>query len=304
MSAYFVCVGNVTFDKLYWVDRLPVLDDVATVRGEADCIGGRGAIVAALCARLGIPVSLITTLPDAVSTQAERFLNEYGASGRLIGYRAGAAPSRVTAIIGREEQNCISLFHPGLTNPDPAPDQVSAVRAASLAYFTTHDIQANIKLLAAVADSTRVIINMTAYMMRNQAYLAHCTKRAHVLIGNEAELSAFLTATGCRQASGLFDRLPRLERAFVTLGARGVEVFSSGRDRFRLPALAAEVKTPLGVGDAFAAGVCYGEYLNLPPDRSADIGLRLAALSIASSATCPPAQDIDHLAIQPLKGTP
>jgi sugar/nucleoside kinase (ribokinase family) len=295
MTDRFVCVGNLTLDTLYWVDRLPLLDDVATVRATTDCIGGRGAIVAALCAGLGLPVQFITTLPRAVKDHAKDFLQSYGALIDLIDFRDDGTPSRVTVIIGRAEQNCISLFHPGTVKIESVLTQRQAVRASSIAYFTTHDIAANIELLSAADSSTRIIVNMTAYMMRDRTYLMKCIERVHVLIGNESELSAFLEAAACRHVPELFQQMPQLETVFATRGAQGVEVFERAHDSFRLAAIPASVITPVGVGDAFAAGVCYGEYGNLPPAQAAEIGLRLAAISIASEATCPPARAIGEL---------
>lgn len=296
MTARFACVGNLTLDTLYWVDSLPLLDDVATVRATADCIGGRGAIVAALCATLGVPVQLITTLPRAVKDHAEEFLQSYGVPTDLIDFHDYDTPSRVTVIIGLEEQNCISLFHPGTIKTEPTPAQRQAVHASSIAYFTTHDIAANIELLSAADSSTRIIVNMTAYMIRDRVYLTKCVERAHVLIGNESELSAFLKAAACRHVPELFQQMPQLETVFSTCGAQGVEVFERAHNSFRLPAIPANVITPVGVGDAFAAGVCCGEYGNLSPARAAEIGLRLAAISIESEATCPSAQAIVNLA--------
>jgi sugar/nucleoside kinase (ribokinase family) len=95
----------------------------------------------------------------------------------------------------------------------------------------------------------------------------------------------------------LADPRPFMERlvaagrrlAVCTRGARGaVALTAAGRWIEVPPEPVTTVVDTNGAGDAFAAGVMYGELRGLPIERSLRIGARVAALSVASSELAAP----------------
>lgn len=288
MTGSIGCVGNLTHDTIFWVDRFPEIDEVATVRHTQDCVGGRGAITAAIASALGEPVSLLTTVPNSTNFGYVSALQAFGANLAEVEIDSQARQHmRVFVTVGKAESNCTSLFLPSDVRYVPTQRQIDFVGQARLVYFTTHDIEMSTRLLRATKESSRVIVNVSGYMMEAPSYRLECLRRACVLLGNESDIRMLVTAAGIEGPHELFSEMPRLETIFVTKGSDGAEVFGPEGIRHRVPAKPAAVRTPVGIGDAFAAGVLLGECRGWPSDRSAALGSTLASASLASDMSIP-----------------
>lgn len=170
----------------------------------------------------------------------------------------------------------------------PQDAHISHLRQAAVAYFTTHDIDANLCLFASLGPDTRVIVNVTSYMMRQKAYREEVLRSAHVLVGNSGEFGDLCRAIGVEAPDEIFEHYHKISRLFITRGAEGVDVLERDSRAMQLPAVAASVNTPLGIGDAFAAGVVLGELRGWSALKSAQLGLWLAKASLEAETTCAP----------------
>lgn len=280
-------VGNLTKDQLYFVDRFPAIDDVSTVRRSVRCFGGRGAAVSVILAK-ALGARLITTLPTACRPGALEFLNASGDDASGIQWcDSDAALSEVLVTIGREEQNCTSLFVPGFVTDVVTREQRSQIESADLMYVTTHSIPFNQEAVKFARDRCVLIANITSYMFAECAYRSDMLHRAQVLIGNRDEWKLLLRQTGCSSPAGLFDRFPQLRHVYRTLGAEGAEAFVPDGSRIhRKSEAGAAMLTPVGVGDAFAAGVVAAEFLDRGPAEALSWGTALARLSLEAPETC------------------
>lgn len=295
MEKTIACIGNLTRDYLFWVDKLPELDDVSTVRNYRECFGGRGAIVTCILSALGCSTNLINTIPNSELESLKDFFNSRKGSISSIEIDEKANNyNKVFVTIGKHEENCTSLYFSGDCNKIvPTQRQYSIIDKAEFVYFTSHEIVTSIEILKSININKHcVIVNISSYMLKSYEYLKLLLEKAEIIIGNQLEFKTLLSELGISLYVDIFKHFERLRYFIVTLGADGVYFHSRENVEIRLPALKALVKTPVGIGDAFVSGIIYGEFHGLSPDMSLKIGLKLAAVSIESEESCPTYDEI------------
>ena len=281
-----VVIGNITRDTLFEVDHLPVLDDVSTVRRKTVCFGGRGAASSTILSGT-FPTELVTSVPSHARSEVESFL--VAASDSCAGIEwidTGEQLSEVLVTIGREEQDCTSLFDPGYEGQSVSKSQTEIIGRATHVYLTTHGSRFNIESLGSVRDNATVVCNITSYLFKRDDYRMAMLPRANVLIGNELEWSDLLSLLGTDHPREVFALAPRLSSAFRTLGARGAEAFTSSDSHFAAAEPGAVVRSPVGVGDAFASGALSALVRGLGVADGLAHGMSLARMSLASDGTC------------------
>jgi sugar/nucleoside kinase (ribokinase family) len=290
-----LCVGNITHDELLWVDSLPKLDDVGFVTQRRESVGGRGGIVAVTAAAAGVATALCTVISPAGADLFLPMLRRAGVDVAPVTLDpSGQGVFRVIVALGAVEQNCVSFFIPCDVKFQVDEAQRSAVERADVVYVTTHKASFNEKLLQHVRPTKqRVIHNASSYLTRRPTYANVMLRTATTLIANTDEYEFLLRRLAVADAADLFERAPHLDAVFVTRGRDGVTVYPRTGEPLSLPAEQTPVKTPVGAGDAFAAGVvaaiCFGHEV----ETAARVGLRFAAISIASQTSYP---DLDQIA--------
>ncbi|ETR67812.1 MAG: putative ribokinase [Candidatus Magnetoglobus multicellularis str. Araruama] len=252
MNEGIACVGNITKDTLFYVDTLPAVDDVSTVREKRICFGGRGLIVAAILSTLCSPTSLFTSIPGGENNDLKSFLKNYNLNDLsiFIDERSNNY-NEVLVTIGKTEENCTSLFIPGDSSSDPSSEQLSQLSNYRLLYFTSHDLKSSIRYLeTSLKMSCKKIVNISSYMIKSKSYLELIKKQADVLIGNEIEFDNLQRVLGCESISSIYKYFNRLKKLFMTRGKKGVHCRLKNCHRIEFPALRVDIQTPVGVGDS------------------------------------------------------
>lgn len=289
MTKRVACIGNLTRDTLFWVDALPAVDDVSTVRNSKECFGGRGAIVALVLSALGCEVDLLMTVPSTGFRELKSFFASYNCSTDALEVDETATlHNRVLVTIGKKDQNCTSLYVKGDCNAVLTKKQLGILKNASIAYFSSHDIDISIHALKQIESSVAtIIVNVSSYMVDSPEYLSLIQTHSGIVIGNRLEIEHLMEKMSCAKPSELFTCFPKAKFIIMTMGEKGVACYSQNGTFETLPATKVEaVKTPLGVGDAFIAGIVYGEYMNWHINKRLRAGLDLAARSIESDESC------------------
>jgi len=279
-------IGNLTLDHLLFVESLPALDEVALINREQECLGGRGAIVALILASLGVPVFLCTAVGGLMDSDAIGFLKKSGVNTDCINVESTpVTTSEVFIAIGHEQKNCVSFFLPKQLSFTPSPNQKSVISSADILYFTTHDLSFNLHLLEGVQDKF-VVHNFSRHMLAHPGYLAAIIQSASIIVANADDFEALLKQLTIKTPTELIRLAPRLGCIVLTKGEFGAHIWTGSEDHI-IPAMSTEVVAPVGLGDAFAAGILYGTAYHLPITTSARIGNALAAESAASQLTYP-----------------
>ena len=292
------CIGNVTQDKLLHIDSRPELDDVAYVNGSIECMGGRGAIVALALGRLGVSTSLITSMSnDSVARDYLELLQENNVDISSVAIDSNAESLfKVIVAISKEQENCISFFEPSNINFLATPSQLDTVNDSDIVYFSTHKRSFNETILSSIKnDSAKVIHNISSYFLQSKEYASLMLDRSNILIGNELEMRALLESTNCSSLQDLFNYSPNLETIYTTQGDAGSCIYSKDSTPCFVEAQDSESVSPVGAGDAYAAGVIYGIANGWSNIRCAEFASKVASISVGSVTSYPNLDVLDRL---------
>ena len=292
------CIGNVTQDKLLHIDSIPELDDVAYVNGSIECMGGRGAIVALALGRLGVSTSLITSMSnDSVARDYLELLQENNVDISSVAIDSNAESLfKVIVAISKEQENCISFFEPSNINFSATPSQLDTVNDSDIVYFSTHKRSFNETILSSIKnDSAKVIHNISSYFLQSKEYVSLMLDRSNILIGNELEMRALLESTNCSSPQDLFNYSPNLETIYATQGDAGSCIYSKDSTPHFVEAQGSESVSPVGAGDAYAAGVIYGIANRWSNIRCAEFASKVASISVESVTSYPDLDVLDRL---------
>ena len=292
------CIGNVTQDKLLHIDSRPELDDVAYVNGSIECMGGRGAIVALALGRLGVSTSLITSMSnDSVARDYLELLQENNVDISSVAIDSNAESLfKVIVAISKEQENCISFFEPSNINFSATPSQLDTVNDSDIVYFSTHKRSFNETILSSIKnDSAKVIHNISSYFLQSKEYVSLMLDRSNILIGNELEMRALLESTNYSSLQDLFNYSPNLETIYATQGDAGSCIYSKDSTPCFVEAQDSESVSPVGAGDAYAAGVIYGIANRWSNIRCAEFASKVASISVGSVTSYPDLDVLDRL---------
>ena len=292
------CIGNVTQDKLLHIDSRPELDDGAYVNGSIECMGGRGAIVALALGRLGVSTSLITSMSnDSVARDYLELLQENNVDISSVAIDSNAESLfKVIVAISKEQENCISFFEPSNINFSATPSQLDTVNDSDIVYFSTHKRSFNETILSSIKnDSAKVIHNISSYFLQSKEYVSLMLDRSNILIGNELEMRALLESTNCSSLQDLFNYSPNLETIYTTQGDAGSCIYSKDSTPCFVEAQDSESVSPVGAGDAYAAGVIYGIANGWSNIRCAEFASKVASISVGSVTSYPDLDVLDRL---------
>jgi sugar/nucleoside kinase (ribokinase family) len=247
--------------------------------GWHETIGSSGAGKAMNLARLGVEVTLHCLIGrDEAGARIRRGLEVAGVQVDALADPTGSA--RHVNLMDARGDRLSFLLHTG----DPASrydaDRVEdLVRAADL-------------VLVAIVDPARRVIPIARRLGKPVWTDLHATdgEREYERDFHEADV-VFFSGERMADPRPFMERLVREGRRFVvcTRGVRGAIALTADGAWLDVPAESvAEVADTNGAGDAFLAGVAYGELRGLPLERSLRIGASVAALSVTSTELASP----------------
>lgn len=294
-----VCIGNITYDKLLRVDDIPLLDDVAYVNQSVECMGGRGAIVALILGRLMLSPSLITVMPKSKKTsEFIDMLSKNGVDTKYISVdNTTNTLFKVTIVISKKQQNCISFFEPSPVSFDATPLQIDAVKNADVVYFSTHKKSFNKMLLNEIdLQKTYVVHNVSSYFLQDKEYIALILQKSNAFIFNELEEQNFLNELGANNIEEIFDAAPHLDTIYATKGIEGSTIYRRNNRSVDIESeKSSSTISPVGAGDAYSAGILYGIAQKKDVIYSARFASKLASMSVESNTSYPDLNRIDTL---------
>ncbi len=297
-----LCIGAANLDRKMRTLAALQMSTSNPVR-STEVFGGVGRNIAENLARLGLPVALLSALGDdaaghALQTHAENAGIDLRGSLHLSNTGSGT----YTALLDEHGEMLLAMADMQLYEQLTPAFLHSRQPQRAQAALTVCDLNLGIESVAFLLDEARKAeansapLVIVAVSQPKMAHLPHDLTGLRLLILNRGELEtrvarALPTDDALHEACREVLR-QGVRQLLVTLGADGV-LFTEGAGpdatMVHLPALAVETVDVTGAGDAFSAAVCWSLYhdndnLALACRR----GLKLAALTLASSATVSP----------------
>lgn len=297
-----LCLGAANLDRKMRTLATLQMGTSNPVR-STEVFGGVGRNIAENLARLGLPVALLTALGDdaaghALQTHAE----DAGIDLRGSLHLANTGSGTYTAVLDEHGEMLLAMANMQLYEELTPAFLRSRQPQRTQAALTVCDLNLGLESVAFLLDEARAAehnaapLVIVAVSQPKMAHLPQDLTGLQLLILNRGELEtrvarALPTDAALHEACREVLR-QGVRQLIVTLGGDGV-VFTDGAGPdaalAHLNALAVAAVDVTGAGDAFSAAVCWSLYhdsnnLALACQR----GLKLAALTLASSATVSP----------------
>lgn len=285
-----ICVvGSSNIDLIARVPRLPRLGETLIGRSFSMGYGGKGANQAAMAAKLGARVRMVTKVGrDVFGQDTVRNYQSLGIDTTHVLFDderfSGVAP----IFVDDDAQNCIVVV-PG-ANDGLSPDDVRAARdAIASAHSLVCQLEVPVSTVLAAfriakGSGVRTILNPAPAAALPDELLA----LTDILSPNETE-TELLTgmpvhdlAQAQAAARHLLERGPKV--AVLTLGARGALVVD-GSGATHIPPVKVDAVDPTGAGDAFIGSLATflgeGDALSIAASKANAV----AALSVMRAGT-------------------
>jgi sugar/nucleoside kinase (ribokinase family) len=169
---------------------------------------------------------------------------------------------------------------------EPNETHYRLIDQAEILYFAINDLKFNLKCLNYASNKRKTIIhNLSSEIIFDTDYLPYAMENSDIQILNEAEYKNL-----CNLQRGdindILERYSRLQHLIVTKGKLGSSLFSKeGKDIKKTDVDSVFVErggVPVGLGDAYSAGVVYGISIGWDLQRAIKFGSYLGAVSFQS----------------------
>jgi adenosine kinase len=292
-------VGNATQDSVYFVAHLPKNDEVCAVHRHLACLGGRGVVPALVAGALGVDVDLCTVIGADLRREFEGFLNSRDVGTSAVKWDpSGRSTTRYVAFIGEVSGDSLAVAHAPQLDWTPTQTQRKFAAEATAVYFSTNDPGFNLSLLSCVHPREQVVVHNLGVRFENRRdYVEVMLAKATILIGNRVE-TAKLSETTSMGPQEVLSSSESLEAIIVTQGRDGVLLFERGQREpktLKTPSVAA-VLSPVGAGDALAAGVVARLASGGDLGDALALGVELGALAVQSELSYPDLARVSSLA--------
>lgn len=296
-------IANATVDETYAVAALPRPGESIIGELVTRDVGGKGANVATVLARAGVPTTLVAALGD----------DERGAFVRA---RLAAEPLATSLAMTREHPTDVSLVHSTPDGDNAIVTTVAATRALeparaiavmdAMAAGGVVVLQGNLRRevsLALIDAARRRALVVALNPSPLSPWLGEAIERVPIVFANEAEAESLGGGSGETAIRSLLARGP--ERVVVTRGAAGSVLGESirsadGAGAFRVvdvPAASATVLDTTGAGDTFMATAlasCLRRDVGLD-ERALHDAARAAAVTVSRRGTSSAFPSTDEL---------
>ncbi len=308
------CAGNWILDTVHEIPAWPDKSDLVSISAQTSGLGGGGANVSANLVAMGVeypvrPVGLIGTgwigdevlalceaagldtawisRTDVAATSQSHVMNVPGDS-RTFFYHAGAndllGPEHID--VARVAKAGMKILYLGYLNLLARLDQSGQggrpVSADVLAEARAEGLMTCVDLVsskrAAFQQTVFGVLPEVDILLLNEVEAARATGQE---IASETDDVGMVRAARALSLGGV-------RRAVIMHSAARVVWFEAGEALVHIPQKlpAAEVLSPVGAGDAFAAGVIHGLHEGWPRDAAIDLGCRAARACLgAQTAT-------------------
>ncbi len=308
MKRGIACAGNWIVDIVHTIEAWPQKSDLVRIRDEVEGTGGGAAnVLLALSAfRTGLPLYALGLI--GTDRHAETVLAAVrGAGADTAGLKqTPRAPTAHTHVMNLPGDSRTFFYHPGtndlLSDEDVAVESAAA-RGARIFYLGYLNLLGGLdRLDRGTTGAARVLSRARAAGMTTAVDLVS-TDRPEFRAAVEAALPhtdyLFLNEVEAARATGLTIDGAGDEAAIAAAAAqllaggvaRAVILHTPalglwfGADGTRLtrrpdPVMPEDIISPVGAGDAFAAGCLYGIHESWEPDACLRLGHRAAAAAL------------------------
>jgi len=248
-----LAIGGITFDNLFWVNRLPEKHFEAVVRRYGRYFGGRAANVAVAAAKLGIKTGVVSPVgADFTSSGYKDYLVRLGIDLRGV----VEVPKRKTKqifIFTDLAGNQVTFFYYGAESHfKKIKVPVDLIKESKIVHITSSgDYKFNVRCAKTAYENNMLVSFDPANdpFTEIPEYLSEVIRCTTFLFMNDVESSGILTRLGLNRLDQLLDVGPRIVVVIAKNDKSGV-IYT--KEAFiQLPSAINAIKDPTGASDGY-----------------------------------------------------
>lgn len=288
-AEHVVVIGGSNMD-LSGVPHAPIRMKDSNIGSVHLSVGGVGRNIADNLARLGVPVKLITALStDLYGKKIHDECQEVGIDMSYASFSKEASSAIYLSILDHEGDMMVALvdskIHDEIT-PMEIQKKKHVIACASaividtnLSDATLHYICENFKNQKIFADAVSCSKAVKLKPLLNAIYAIKPNRF-------EAEILSDVEIVDEKSLNQAVDVLLEkgVKNVYISMGEEGV-YFANAKERDWVKPKACEVVNATGAGDAFMAGVVYGDLQEMSARESVAYGQAMAMLALTSEET-------------------
>lgn len=255
--------GALNVDKLFKVDKIAVAEKESFIEETSESCGGSAANTAVGLARLGCKVGFIGKVaPDREGKlQVDCFKAEGVNTDGIIQAQSGSSGS-VVGFVDRKGQRALYIDSGVNDTIDPKEIKLDYAAQTRFLHFTSFvgdkSLQAQIALLGTLPATVKVSFDPgSVYAEKGYKAVEPIIKRAFLFMPNSLELEA-LTGEKDYRKGAQFMLKQGVGIVAVKLGGKGCYITDS-KEEYTIEPPQVKVVDTTGAGDAFCAGLLYGQ---------------------------------------------
>jgi ribokinase len=258
-----LAIGGITFDYLFWVDRLPEKHFEGVIKRHGRFFGGRAPNVAVAAAKLGIRTGLVSSVgEDFASEGYEDYLRTIGVDLRGV-VKVPKKKTKQIFIFTDPHGNQITFFDYGAERHFRKMNiPCDLIKESKIVHISSSgDYRFNLKC-ARFAHDNSISVSFDVGndpFTEIREYLEGMISHATFLFMNDIEVSKVLDRL---ELSGIDEMLDFGPTAIIVINKRDKSSLIYRRKTTKqIPSPLKAIKDPTGASDGYAAGFLWG-YLN------------------------------------------
>lgn len=254
-------IGNLTFDTIHEVDRVPEVDETGLVLRRSIFYGGRAGNISIIGTKLGLDVAIASIVGgDFIESGYRNYLLERKVNIDKVKILKAQECAK-TQVFRQQNGKHVYFFQPNVQKYVHSLDfKEEELKEFKVIYLTSFNSENSIQELMRNLrhfDSTFFGLGEEVYR-KSRGFLRSAIEISSYLHLNEKESVTLLEKMGLSAISEIFDIGSKLKFVCVSLGEKGSMVYTRDEKHFIPPVPPTEVISTLGAGDAYVAGLAYG----------------------------------------------
>jgi len=269
-----LAIGGITFDYLFWVDRLPEKHFEGIIKRQGKFYGGRAPNVAVAASKLGIKTGLVSSVGEDFSSEGyEDYLRAIGVDLRGV-VKVPKKKTKQIFIFTDSQGNQITFFDYGaeqhFRKMSLPSDLIKESRIVHIS--SSGDYRFNLRC-ARFAHENDILVSFDPGndpFAEIPEYVQTMIENSEFLFMNDAEACNILKRLNLGLASELLDLGPNV---VVIINKRDKSSLVHTKDYTeRIPSAIQKIKDPTGASDGYVAAFLTGYIKGYDMKTSAKLG--------------------------------
>jgi len=285
-----LAVGNIAFEDVFKVDRIPSFEGTGLILGTKTHFGGRAGNIALPLSYLGLKVAVAAFVGEDFekSCYKQALISNHVNIDKIHAIRGKESPRSI--VFYAPKGKMFRFFEPIDSSASTLNLRKVDFEHCAILYITAFDGEDSIRQIIKEANGVvkTVVVGLGEEVTRKNAnFLRRIINFGDYLFLNNFELKILLERLGLSDTRDLILRSERLNSVVVTEGNLGSTLYKKDETLKIPPVFPDQIVNTLGAGDAYVAGFILGLTKNYEAAKCAKLGSTLSSFALEQEGAQP-----------------